>query len=80
MHLVMLIDVVTIASGIAIILAVADDRTDHASQNAAKRCTRAGSEARYHRTRDGAGAGANDGPSGAAGHDMISVGVAGAAS
>jgi hypothetical protein len=80
MYLVVLIDVVTIAAGIAVILAIADNCADHAAQHAADGCARtssdSGDDGPGKRTRPGA----DHGTGGAAGDHMISVRVARATS
>lgn len=76
MHLTMWLDVITIATGIPIILVIANNRADHAPQDTTHGGTCARSNARNDRTRDRAGSGAYDRSSSAAGNDMISVGVA----
>jgi hypothetical protein len=76
MHLTMWLDVITIATGIPIILVIANNRTDHAPSDTTHGGTCARSNARNDRTRDRAGSGAYDPSSSAAGNDMISVGVA----
>jgi hypothetical protein len=79
-HLPTLIDVVTIAARIAIILAIADNRADHASQDAANGCTCAGPDSRYDRTRESAGSRADDCSGRSAGNYVIPVRVGGACS
>ena len=80
MHLALLVDVVTVAAAIAIILAIADNGADHAAQYAAHGGPRTCPETGYDRTRDGAGSGTDHRSGGATGNHMISVGVAGTTS
>jgi hypothetical protein len=80
MHLALLVDVVTISTAIAIILAIAYNCADHATQYATHGGTCPCPEPGYDRTRDGAGSGADYRSGGAAGNHMISVGVAGTTS
>lgn len=73
------VDVIAIAAGIAIILAIADDRADRGAEDAANCRARTSPDAWKDRTRESTGARSDYRSGCAAGNHMISVWVACAA-
>jgi hypothetical protein len=76
MRLAVTVDEIAIALGIAIILAIADDCSDYATQDSSNGCAGDGSDAWKNRTRESARAGTECRSCRAARHHMISVRIA----
>ena len=71
MWLAISVDIITIAAGIAIVLAAADDCADGAAKDRTRNCTRPGPDARKYGARESAGPCANCGAGRSAGHRMV---------